>query len=189
MQHRLVGQADVAGVLASASEWTATVRHAEAAGRVDDAAGDLPPVGDEDLAEHARGAPWRGEGRGRHIRKTPKRVAGMAALSAGREREAEDAAGLGRLHDAVVPEPGGGVVGVALLLVLPPQRRLEGLLLLPAPGGAGRPRGRRAAPWPARWPPARRPSPRCGCWARSTGSAASSRGRTWRSCRPRRSRR
>jgi hypothetical protein len=41
----------------------------------------------------------------------------------------------------------------------------------------------------ARWRPARRPSPRCGCWATSTGSAGCRRGRTCRSCRRRSCRR
>src|SRR3954447_22970106 len=44
------------------------------------------------------------------------------------QAHAEDAAGVGGLDDPVVPEPGGGVVGRALRLVLVADRRLERLL-------------------------------------------------------------
>src|SRR5215212_4334218 len=54
------------------------------------------------------------------------------------EREAEHAARVGRVDDAVVPETGAGVVGMALVLVLLEQRRLEGPLLLGRPGAAPR---------------------------------------------------
>src|SRR5690242_16032068 len=52
---------------------------------------------------------------------------------AGGQRETEHAAGVGGVDHAVVPEPGGGVVGVALLLVLVADRRLERLFLLGRP--------------------------------------------------------
>src|SRR5574343_487131 len=52
----------------------------------------------------------------------------------GGEAQAEHAAGVGRIDDAVVPEAGGGVVGVALGLVLLADRRLEGFFLFGAPG-------------------------------------------------------
>src|SRR6478672_5711697 len=45
----------------------------------------------------------------------------------GGERQAQHAARVGRVDHAVVPEPRGGVVGVALLLVLLADRALEGL--------------------------------------------------------------
>src|SRR5438045_5041373 len=50
------------------------------------------------------------------------------------EREAQHAAGIRGIDDAVVPEPRGGVVGVSLALVLVADRRLEGLLLVLRPG-------------------------------------------------------
>src|SRR3954467_9979117 len=51
-----------------------------------------------------------------------------------REREAEDAARVRRVDDAIVPEARGGVIGVALALVLLADRRLELLLLVLRPG-------------------------------------------------------
>ncbi len=44
--------------------------------------------------------------------------------------------GLGGVDDSVVPESGGGVEGVALLLVLGQDGLLEGRLLLGRPGVA-----------------------------------------------------
>ena len=82
-----------------------------------------------------------------------------------------------------------GVVGMALALVLLADRRLERVFLLGATSCRPWPRCRRARPWPARSPPARRPSRRCARWATSTGSAADRRGRTCRSCRRRSCRR
>ena len=56
----------------------------------------------------------------------------------------QDGAGVARVDHAVVPEAGGGVVGVPLGLVLLAQRRLEGLLVLGAPGVAQLVAGSRA---------------------------------------------
>src|SRR4051812_2596731 len=49
-------------------------------------------------------------------------------VGAGGEGEPEHLAGLERVDDAVVPQPRGRVVGVALLLVLRADRGLEALL-------------------------------------------------------------
>src|ERR1700722_12350896 len=53
--------------------------------------------------------------------------------AAGGQGQAERGAGLHRVDDAVVPEPGGGVVRVSLLFVLGPDRGLERLFVLLAP--------------------------------------------------------
>src|SRR5664280_2865960 len=52
------------------------------------------------------------------------------------ECQPEHSAGVARFDDAVVPQACGGVVGVALRLVLVANRRLERLLLLGRPGAA-----------------------------------------------------
>src|SRR5574343_1020487 len=54
-----------------------------------------------------------------------------------RQAETEYAAGVGRIDDAVVPQAGRGVVGVALGFVLLADRRLEGGFFLGRPGLAG----------------------------------------------------
>src|SRR5687768_13646834 len=54
-------------------------------------------------------------------------------IGRGREGEAEDAASVGRIDHAVVPEARAGVVGVALALVLLADRRLELLLFRGGP--------------------------------------------------------
>src|SRR4051812_9502629 len=51
----------------------------------------------------------------------------------GGQGEAQHGAGLRGVDDAVVPEPGGGVVGVPLRLVLLADRLLERLLVLGGP--------------------------------------------------------
>src|SRR5690606_21587894 len=56
----------------------------------------------------------------------------------GRQAQAEHGAGVRGVDHAVVPQPGGGVVGFALLLVLLADGRLEALLLLGAPLFAAR---------------------------------------------------
>ena len=73
---------------------------------------------------------------GSHIRNTPKVVGSGARFSAAEMREAEHAARVGGVDDAVVPQPRGGEVRVALALVLRADRRLERLLVLGAPGAA-----------------------------------------------------
>src|SRR5262249_58771336 len=57
-------------------------------------------------------------------------------IEPGGERKSEHGAGIGGVDDAVVPDAGAGVVGVALLLVLLADRRLEGLLVGGAPAAA-----------------------------------------------------
>src|SRR4051794_9760056 len=52
------------------------------------------------------------------------------------DAEPQRHAGVGRIDDAVVPQPGAGVIGMALVFVLGADRRLEGLLVLRAPGFA-----------------------------------------------------
>src|SRR4051794_37847787 len=54
-------------------------------------------------------------------------------VGARRQGQPEHGAGRGGVDHAVVPEPGGGVVGMALVLVLLADRRLERLLLLGRP--------------------------------------------------------
>src|SRR6266699_570433 len=51
----------------------------------------------------------------------------------GREREREHAPGFLRRDDAVVPQPGGRVIGISLALVIVPDRLLEFFFLLGAP--------------------------------------------------------
>src|SRR5574343_606635 len=55
----------------------------------------------------------------------------------GREAKAEYPPGISRVDDAVVPQAGRGVVGVALGFVLLADRRLEGGFFLGRPGLAG----------------------------------------------------
>ena len=107
------------------------------------------------------------------MRKMPNVVSGIGAFSAARDAEREHAAGVERIDDAVVPEPRGRVVRVALV---------------PRTWPGSRP-GRRRRPSSARSRPARRPSPRCARSATSRAGAASRRDRTSRSCRRRTSRR
>ena len=51
----------------------------------------------------------------------------------GGERQAQHVAGLAGIDDAVVPQPRRGVIGIALVLVLLADRRLEGFLLFRRP--------------------------------------------------------
>src|SRR4051812_24301177 len=62
-----------------------------------------------------------------------RRRPGQRGVRTRRERQAEDRAGVGGGDDAVVPEPCRRVVRVALLLVLGPDRLLEGVFLVGAP--------------------------------------------------------
>ena len=66
------------------------------------------------------------------MRKTPNFVSGIGALQRRRQAQRQHAARVGRVDDAVVPQARGGVVGVALRLVLLADRRLEGFFLLGA---------------------------------------------------------
>ena len=90
----------------------------------------------------------------RYIRNTPKLASarcGAFERSARRSAEAPArSARLGRVDDAVVPQPRAGVIGMALGLVLRADRRLERRLLLRAPVLRRAPPCRRAAPSPAR---------------------------------------
>src|SRR6185312_8711349 len=54
-------------------------------------------------------------------------------VEAGAQCKCQDAAGIGRGDDAVVPKAGGRVVGVALVFVFLADRRLEGLGLVRRP--------------------------------------------------------
>src|SRR5688572_12305556 len=69
---------------------------------------------------------------GLHAEHAEARVLGGAVGGDG-EGEAEDAARVGGVDDAVVPEAGGRVVGVALALVLLADRRLESFLVVLRP--------------------------------------------------------
>ena len=108
----------------------------------------------------------------------------IGAFSAAESASASTAAGLGRVDDAVVPQPRAwrsrdgpcaSYCGADRRLEAPPPPR----------PGCPRARCRRAARWPARSPPARRPSRRSARSATSTGSADRRRARTCRSCRRR----
>src|SRR5687768_3395373 len=55
-------------------------------------------------------------------------------VEGGGNAKPEGHAGVGGIDDAVIPQPGAGVIGMALVLVLVADRRLEGLLVLRAPG-------------------------------------------------------
>src|SRR6516165_9433254 len=58
---------------------------------------------------------------------------GNGRVQAGRDRQAQYVAGLDRVDDPVVPQPGAGMVGIALFLVALANRRLECRLLRCAP--------------------------------------------------------
>src|SRR4029453_3896724 len=55
-------------------------------------------------------------------------------VEGGGDAQPQRHAGVSRIDDAVIPQPGAGVIGMALVLVLIADRRLEGLLFLRAPG-------------------------------------------------------
>src|SRR5690348_5828759 len=59
-------------------------------------------------------------------------------MRAYRKSKADTRSGVNRVDDAVVPQPRRRIVGVALVLVLGPDGRLERLLLVGRPGLAGR---------------------------------------------------
>ena len=159
----------------SASVNTATDRIPSVLERRDDPAGDLPPVGHQHGPEHRRSHPEEPE-------------AGLSERDACAhvEGHAEHPPGVRGVDDPVVPQPRGRVVRAPLRLVLLPQRRLERLLVLRRTTGRPAARGGRS---PAPTTPARRPSPRSGWRATSTGTAGRTPARTWSSCPPRTSRR
>ena len=70
---------------------------------------------------------------GRYILNMPKLVVSIGALSAADRPRPSTMPAVGRIDDAVVPQPRARVIGMALLLVLGADRRLEGLLLVRAP--------------------------------------------------------
>ena len=82
----------------------------------------------------------------------------IGAFIAADKPEAEHAARVGRIDDAVVPQPRRRVLRAALGFVLLADRRLERVFLVGAPCRRRALRCRRASPSPARTPPARRPS-------------------------------
>src|SRR5258705_9458617 len=51
-------------------------------------------------------------------------------LSDDRQRQPQDGSGVGGIDDPVIPQPGRGVIGIALAFVLFADRRLELLFLL-----------------------------------------------------------
>ena len=128
-QHGLVGERDMQRIAIGLGEY----RHrsqAHAFGRANDPAGDLAAVRDQELFEAT------GE-RHHHILNMPNRVgSGGGALSSRGERKTQHGAGIGGIDDAVVPDAGGRVIGMALPLVLLADRRLERLLVGRAPVAA-----------------------------------------------------
>src|SRR5262249_28933649 len=67
-----------------------------------------------------------------HPKHTEARRRGRRRIEPGGERLAEHGAGVGRIDHAVIPQPRGRVMGAALPLILPADRRLElRVLLLP----------------------------------------------------------
>ena len=111
------------GADASMSVWIATVWIAEVAGGADRPGG-----------RSRRG--WR---RARRLSSWPSHPEdavgrlGDRGMGSGGQAHPEHPAGLERVDDAVVPEPGGRVVRRALVLVLVADRRLERLLVLGRP--------------------------------------------------------
>ena len=83
-----------------------------------------------------------------------------------RESEAQHIASFGRRDDAVIPKPRSGIIGIAFAFILLADRRLERLFLGRPSNSCPRRGDCRRARWQAQTPPARRPSPKCGCWAR-----------------------
>src|SRR4051812_7883896 len=78
------------------------------------------------------GQPWRPQRPPSHAEDAVADVL-ERRVGAGGQGQTQHGAGVGGVDDAVVPEPGGGVVGVSLVLVLLADRRLERLLLLGRP--------------------------------------------------------
>ena len=116
-------------------------------GRAHDAAGDLSAIGDEQRART-----WRLTS---GTRRSASRSIG--AFNEAESAKRQDAARVERVDDSVVPQPRGGIIGIALA-----SRIVGAIGALKASSSAPprcRPwlRCRRAGRWPARWRPARRP--------------------------------
>ena len=63
------------------------------------------------------------------MRNTPKRVVLPRFVQRRRQGEAQHAAAVGGIDDPIVPKPGTGVIRMSLLVVLRPDRCLEGVFL------------------------------------------------------------
>src|SRR6478609_6926545 len=70
-----------------------------------------------------------GSGRPSHS-EDPERWVGQGCVRCGGQRKAQHSTGIRGVDDAVVPQPGGGVVRVALVFVLRPDAVLEVLVRL-----------------------------------------------------------
>src|SRR5688572_18072801 len=62
-----------------------------------------------------------------HPEQAEARALGDGGVEGGGEGQPQDVAGLGRVDHPVVPEPSGGVVGVAFRFIAGADGRLEGL--------------------------------------------------------------
>src|SRR5580692_7839334 len=110
------------GVLASASEYTATVR--------------IPRRRAVRMMRQAispRLAIRRDVSTSSHPEHAEARTCGYRRVEGRRECQAQDVSGLRGIDHTVVPEPGRGEIGVAFVLVLAPDRGLEGLSFLRGP--------------------------------------------------------
>src|SRR4051794_888019 len=54
-------------------------------------------------------------------------------VEGGGDAEPQRHTGIGRIDDAIIPQPGAGVIGMALVLVLVADRSLEGFFVLRTP--------------------------------------------------------
>ena len=80
--------------------------------RAEDAAGDFAAVGDQQALDHGRSE------RTAYMRNTPKRVSSPGRVRDRGQRQAQHAARVERIDDAIVPEPRRGIVRMSLALVL-----------------------------------------------------------------------
>src|SRR3546814_9128362 len=78
---------------------------------------------------------WRSEANGSssHPEQAELRPFRYRRVQRSGKGEAKDVAGLGRIDHAVLPQPGGVMIGVALILIFLPDRGLEGIFFLPGP--------------------------------------------------------
>src|SRR5690606_16243933 len=101
--------------------------HPHAASRGGDAAGDFAAIGNQQCFKHGYSS----------LHAEDAETGGVdGGVQGGGKRQREHAPGVGRANDAVVPQPGGGVVGVAFVLVLLTNGSLEGLFFVGAPAAA-----------------------------------------------------